>query len=152
MNTASLRYLTLIFFLTQITYGQTASGTIAGTVLDSTGAAIPNADVSAENALGGERRTVKTGPNGAFRIENIPPSTYNLTVTANGFSRKDVTGINVTASTVTSENVTMEVGATQQIVEVSAGTALIQTDSGELSQTVSTMEIEKLPNRQSQSH
>ena len=116
-----------------------------GYVLDATGGAVGKAEVNAQDALGGEKRTVKTGPNGAYRIENITPSTYTLSVTAPGFSRKDITGINVTASTVTLENVTLEVGATQQVVEVSAGTALIQTDSGELSQTVSTVQIEKLP-------
>jgi len=148
-TTAMARYLILLLtatlLLTPAGYGQSANGTISGTVLDATGGVVANAQVTAKNAVGGDTRTVTTGPNGAFRIENVPPSSYNISVTATGFSRKDVTGLNVAASTVTSQNVTLEVGATQQVVEVTAGTSQIQTDTGELSQTISTTQISKLP-------
>jgi hypothetical protein len=137
--------LSLSLYLTQLTYSQTANGTIAGTVLDASGGVIANADVSAKSASGGENRTVRSGANGAYRFENIPPGVYNLSATATGFGRKDITGLNVAASTVTSQNVTLEVGQAQQVVEVSAGTVQIQTDSGELSQAVSTVQIQKLP-------
>lgn len=142
---SALLFLTTTLLLTQLSNAQTASGTIAGAVLDATGGAIANAEVTAKNSVGGETRTMKTGPNGSYRFENVPPSIYTLSVTAPNFGRKDVTGLNVTSSTVTSQNITLEVGGTQQVVEVSAGTAQIQTDNGELSQAVSTMEVEKLP-------
>jgi len=149
MKMHQARYLKLLLatplFVAQLTYGQSANGTIAGSVFDATGAAVANAKVTAKNDVGGDTRNTTTGPNGSFRIDNIPPSAYTLSVTANGFGRKDVTGINVGASMVTSQNVTLEVGATQQVVEVTAGTAQIQTDTAELSQTVSTAQISKLP-------
>jgi len=134
------------FLITQITYAQTATGTIAGSVVDATGGAIANAEVTATNTAGGQPpRKVKTSSNGSYRFENVSPSIYDLSVTAPNFGTKNVTGLNVTASTVTSQNITLEVGGVQQVVEVSAGTAQIQIDSGELSQTLSTMEVEKLP-------
>jgi outer membrane receptor protein involved in Fe transport len=131
--------------LTQITNAQTASGTIAGTVVDASGGVVANAEVKAKNTASGETRSMKTGPNGSYRFDNVLPSTYDLSATAPNFGRKDVTGLNVSASMVTSQNITLEVGGVQQVVEVSAGTSQIQTDSGDLSQTVSTIQIQKLP-------
>jgi outer membrane receptor protein involved in Fe transport len=131
--------------LTRLSYGQSANGTLTGTVLDPQGGAIANAEVTATNETGGEKRTTKTGPNGAFRIENIQPSSYTLSATANGFSRKDVRGVRVSASAVQSQNITLDVGASTQVVEVTAGVAQIQTDTGELSQSISTMQVAKLP-------
>ncbi len=62
------------------------TGTITGMVVDPSGAAIPNADVSVHNVVSGYMQSVKTGPDGSFRLVNLPPNPYHLEVMAAGFN------------------------------------------------------------------
>ena len=62
------------------------AGTIEGTVVDPTGAAVPNAQVNLRNALTGYMQTTVSSAEGAFRLVNIPANPYRLEVTASGFS------------------------------------------------------------------
>src|SRR5512135_1305213 len=62
------------------------AGTIAGTVLDPSGAAVPKADVTVSNPVTGYKQSAATGPDGSFKLGNIPPNTYRLQVAAEGFS------------------------------------------------------------------
>ena len=80
-----------------------------------------------------------------YRIDAITPSVYTMTVTAPGFSSKEVNALNVPASIITSQNVTLEVGAAEQTVSVEAAVAQLQTDSGDLSGTINAGEIAKVP-------
>ncbi len=125
--------------------GQTSQGTIAGTVTDPAGAAISAATVTATNTLGSEVRTVKTGPNGEYRVESVIPSTYSVAISAQGFSTRQVKNVLVNASVVTSVNAQLAVGDVSQTITVEDSGALIQTDSAEISSTVTTREISQLP-------
>ena len=62
------------------------AGTIEGSILDQSGAAISKAEVSIHNAVSGYSQSVVTGPEGAFQLVNIPPGPYHLEVKASGFS------------------------------------------------------------------
>src|SRR3979490_1387066 len=95
------------FLAACLAYGQTSRGTLAGNILDGTGAGIAGAQITAKDTLGGETRTVTSGASGEYRIEAIRPSVYTVTVTAPGFTRKQVKGTNVLASIVTSQNITL---------------------------------------------
>src|ERR1700736_396324 len=64
---------------------QKITGDIAGTVSDSSGAAVPDATVTAENAGTAAVRTVTTSNTGAYRIADLPVGTYKLSVSATGF-------------------------------------------------------------------
>jgi hypothetical protein len=61
------------------------AGTISGVVTDPNGAVIPDATVTVENPVTGYRRTLNTDPDGTFRLSNVPPNNYQITVTAAGF-------------------------------------------------------------------
>lgn len=125
---------------------QTSQGTIAGTVTDPTGAAIVGATVSAKNALGSDTRTVMTGPNGEFRVEAITPSTYTVSVSKQGFKTNEISNIAVPASVVTSVNTQLTIGdVSQTVTVVASGGATVQTDSGEISSTITTQEVSQLP-------
>ena len=125
--------------------GQTSKGTLTGTVVDVSGSAIRNAKIDVADTEGSETRSVSTGPSGDYRVDAITPSVYRLTVSAPGFSRKEVGGIRVAGSIVTSQNVTLEVGASEQTVSVEASGTPIQTETGELSNTIGAVEVAKLP-------
>ncbi|MFL6416708.1 MAG: carboxypeptidase regulatory-like domain-containing protein [Bryobacteraceae bacterium] len=60
-------------------------GTILGTVTDPSGAVLPNAEVALTNSVTGYHQAAKTDPSGTFRLINVPPNQYKLTVAASGF-------------------------------------------------------------------
>src|SRR5579859_3771956 len=62
------------------------AGTIQGTVVDPTGAAVPGAKVTVHNPVTGYSQEVTTGDDGSFKISNIPLNGYHLAVTAKGFA------------------------------------------------------------------
>jgi Carboxypeptidase regulatory-like domain len=62
------------------------SGTVEGTVIDPSGAAVPDARITLHNPVSGYTQAVSSGANGAYRIGNIPPNSYHLTVSATGFT------------------------------------------------------------------
>ncbi len=134
-----------IFTLTAVhAIAQTSQGTIAGAVIDSTGAAIVGATVNAKNTLGSDNRTVMTGPNGEYRVEAITPSTYTVSVSKPGFKTNEIGDIVVPASVVTSVNTQLAVGNVMETINVDGG-ATLQTDSGEVSHTITSQEVSQLP-------
>ncbi len=62
------------------------AGTIEGTVIDPSGAPVPNAAVTLHNPMTGYDQTTKSGNDGTFRFGNIPPNPYHLGVTVTGFN------------------------------------------------------------------
>ena len=62
------------------------AGTIEGTVTDPSGGAVVKAKVTLHNAVSGYSQSAESGPDGTFRLTNIPPNPYHLEVTASGFS------------------------------------------------------------------
>ncbi|HKC64614.1 MAG TPA: TonB-dependent receptor [Pyrinomonadaceae bacterium] len=63
-----------------------SSGTVTGTVLDPNNAAVPNANIIIANPVTGYKRTVTSGADGTFRFDNVPPNSYQLSVSASGFN------------------------------------------------------------------
>ncbi len=62
------------------------AGTVEGTVMDPSGANVPGAKVILENVVSGYNQTVTTNSNGSYRLVNIPPNAYHLSVAASGFA------------------------------------------------------------------
>ena len=78
--------LLLVFATPRPGHAQSNSGTVQGTVVDPSKAAVPGAKVRLENPVSGHVDEVETGTDGSFRIANIPFNPYHLTVTAQGFN------------------------------------------------------------------
>lgn len=135
----------IVLVCSVLVQAQTSKGTIAGSVFDSSGAVVANAEVTARDTQGAEVRKVRTSDNGDYRFDAVTPSTYSVIVDAPGFQKKEISGLAVQSSVVTSLNVTIEVGAIGQTVSVEASGAQVQTESGDLSSTISVAEIAKLP-------
>ena len=130
---------------TSAIHAQTSYGTIAGSVTDSTGAAVPSAQVTVLSVNTGETHTVTTNASGGYIVESVGTGLWNITVTASGFSKTVVEKVQVEPSVVTSAKIALKVGAAQDTVEVSSSKELLQTESAEVSETISTKEISDLP-------
>jgi hypothetical protein len=124
---------------------QTSKGILSGIVRDTTGAAIPAATVTVKNEDTGETRTVKSEANGAYRIDAISPGNYTLHTEITGFQKFDVKDVAVHPSVVTSFDPTLQVGSLEESVEVTADSALLNTENGSLSGTIGAVELQKIP-------
>jgi outer membrane receptor protein involved in Fe transport len=126
---------------------QTSTGTIVGTVVDKSGAAVPNATVKASSAeFGKDLRTTTTDSAGGYRLESLLPGIYTVTVEASGFNKVDMSKVQVKGSLLVTANVTLDVSGLSStvLVEASAGQEL-QTESGSLGAEISTQEITNIP-------
>jgi hypothetical protein len=124
---------------------QTFRGSISGTVMDSSGAAIAGASVKAQNsATGLARETVSTGT-GDFALADLPLGIYTLSVTARGFQTASIRDVEVAVSKVT--NVPVSLGVAQQaaVVEVTATAVTLETSSTSLVNVVSPQAVQDMP-------
>jgi len=124
---------------------QATKGTIAGVVTDASGAVVMGATITVVPTGGGETRTTTTGPNGDYRVESLIPGSYTVTVTAAGFATTHVENVFARTSVITSNNVQLAVAAAEHTVTVEASAAQIQTESGELSKTIPSVDVKDLP-------
>ena len=123
------------------------TGGVAGTVADVQGGVLPGATVTLTSAsknttLG----TTVTNERGGFAFPNIPPDTYTVTVEMPSFRTLKKSGFEISSGPVTSIGVlTIQLGGTSEVVNVSGETPLIQSISGEKSFTVNSQQMASLP-------
>lgn len=126
-------------------FSQTSQGTLSGVARDSTGAVVPHATITVTNQGTGEKRTIQTGTDGAYRIEAISPGRYTIVASDTGFNTAQVKDVNVNPTSVTSYDVTLQVGTATAEVTVEANQGEVNTDNGQLSGTVTAEELDKVP-------
>jgi hypothetical protein len=126
---------------------QLTTGTISGTVKDPQGGVIPGASVVlTSDTRGTQLPTAFTNANGDFVVANVPPDTYSIQVTMEGFKTLRRGGVSVSAGDrVGIGTLTIEVGGLSESISVLAESPLVQTQSGERSFTVTTTAVENLP-------
>ncbi len=122
----SLRLL-LVVIVCRIAVAQsTTSGSVIGTVVDPSGAVMPNVTVELRNPVTGYSQTAVTDGAGVYRFNNVPQSTYEVEVSAQGFAAKKET-VNVVTSVPVVANFSLEMSGERTAVEVTASAALIDT-------------------------
>jgi hypothetical protein len=126
-------------------WSQAETGSISGTVTDQTGALVPQATVTATSVATGASRTVQSGSEGQYVIQELLPGVYNVSVTAPGFAAFKVSA-EVTVGGKVTVDAKLSLSATTATVEViGAGGTSVNTESQELSQTVDTTQMAVLP-------
>src|SRR5215471_7728757 len=120
-------------------------GIITGTVKDASGAAMPNAVVTAVNLLTNTNYKTSTTASGDFTVPGLPVGSYSVRVENTGFKTHVENNVAVAAGATVRLDVTMEVGATQQTIEVQAHAAVLTTDTARVSTEVSAKMVDDLP-------
>lgn len=126
-------------------HAQQYSGTIVGTVTDSTGAVIPGATITVINTGTAARLTQTSGGQGEFTFAQLPVGAYELHVKQGNFKEFVVTGVTVHTSTNTEVHAVMQVGAQTQTVTVAADAVQVQTTSAAVGEVVSGTQVRELP-------
>src|SRR5258708_3276 len=109
------------------------------------GAELRYASVTVENIATGVKATATTDQSGGYRVSNLLPGTYNLNVTAKGFTAASVKNLNVDMNRAVTANVTLQVGSTTETVEVNAAAVQIDTTTAQVQNTFETKTVADLP-------
>ena len=132
--------------LCQSLFGQTFTSSITGNVTDPTGAAVVGAKVELQNMATHDVRDDVTHENGSYQFSNLNPGTYQITVTAPGFKTYVQQNLTLEAQIASTVNISLELGGTEQKVEVTAAATLVDTETANNVTTMETRLIENLPN------
>lgn len=127
-------------------YAQTTSGDIVGTVTDTTGALVPNAEVTATNTQTNVKYAGAANGSGEYRIANLPSGTYDVAATAAGFTTKTAKGFDVQLSKQGTLNIQLAPAGASATIDVSAAASVaLDTTTVQLQQTFSNEELSALP-------
>jgi len=125
---------------------QEAGGTIVGTVIDPSGAALPNANVSIKNVATDVERSSATTADGVYAAPNLIPGTYDITVTLAGFATAVVHGVGLLAGEQREVNISMKIGQVSDRVNVvSSAISDVQLASSEVRGVVDSHTVNELP-------
>ena len=137
--------LPLILLLAPAASAQVARSSLTGQVVDTTGATIPKATVTAQNVATSLAQSTTTDVEGIYLIPALPPGQYTLKVEAPGFRGYVQSGIVLTVSLTTTQNVVLQVGKQTETITVTESAEAINTTSAELGATVNQTTVTQLP-------
>ncbi len=148
LKTLSFFVLGLFVFLSLcgiVASAQVETGQIAGTVLDQSGAVVPNASIAVKNLSTNFVRTITTSSTGAYLVTGLEPAIYQVTVTTSSF-KPFVAKVEVTVGSHETLDAKLSVSAAVTEVQViGEGGAQVNTQTQEMSQIVDTHQIAQLP-------
>ncbi len=125
---------------------QSNAADLQGTVRDATEAVVPNATVTARNAATNLTRTATTNEEGSYRIINLPPGDYEITVEAPSFKKWVSPAVNVTVGQAAELNVTLSPGDISEVVTVSDATSeIVEQQKTAIATTIQQQQINSLP-------
>jgi hypothetical protein len=139
------KVLHLLFCCAVAAVAQSDRGTITGTISDPAGAVIASASIEARNTDTGAVYQAASSATGNYTIAQLPVGNYELTVTVPGFKKLARPGLIVQAAQTIRVDATLEVGNATESVTINAEAPLLKTESGELSNTISTQTMDALP-------
>src|SRR5216684_5770950 len=124
---------------------QTTYGSIAGTVADSSGAAISDAQVTLANVDTGEKRVQQSGTDGLYSFVNLLPGRYRIDVEKTGFKRIARPELIVEVGQVVRIDLALQVGEVTQTIEVTGETPQLQSETSSMGQVVEERKANELP-------
>ena len=143
LNKFFLLGLAVATLLTTALWAQAIFATLTGVVTDSSGAVVPNANITLRNADSGDVRQTVTNNQGYYTFASVAAATYDVTVEASGFQNFKVSGVALGGGEKRNVNATLQVGNTNQTIEVTGGADIIApVDSGEKSAVLTTRQLE----------
>lgn len=141
-----LRLALFVFFCASAScLAQVTTSRLEGTVLDPQGALVPGAQIQVVNVQTGVVFNQTSNERGYWVVPSLPTATYRVTVTLQGFKKATVDRVKVDAGVPANVNVTLELGALSETVEVQGGTEVLQTATATVTSTLVGQQLHELP-------
>ena len=122
-----------------------STGSMTGTVSDSSGAAIPDATVAVTNTGTAQTRTVQTNASGVFSFPDLPIGSYTMQISKAGFATQKRSATELLTGQTIGIDVTLKIGSQVESIEVTTETQQVQTSTSEVASTVDQQEMVDLP-------
>jgi len=139
----------LVFLLASFVSGhltaQSERGTISGTVRDVSGAVVPQARVTITNTATNQPSEVRTNDSGDFTVVDLRVGNYTVRADKEGFRPAEITGLTVDASASVRADFNLQVGQSQQVVEVQAAVVQLNSEDSKTTVTISQKLVDTLP-------
>jgi len=135
----------VLILAVSISYAQTETSTIYGSVTDPTGAVVPNATVHLIDTERGLKNEVATGTSGFFSFPTVHPGHYQMEVEKSGFKLLRLTGITVNVQDNLEQNFKLDVGPASEAITVTANAAKVNTTDGTVSTVVDRTFADNIP-------
>jgi hypothetical protein len=126
---------------------QAVTGSIVGTLTDSTGAAVPGATIVVTDIGKGTSQTTQSNASGNYSVYRLIPDAYSVKAAAKGFTDAAAQSVGVSAGSATQLNLIFQVAGSTQSVTVNAGAPALQTDSADVASVISEKQLQDLPNQ-----
>jgi hypothetical protein len=127
-------------------HAQNSTGAISITVLDPSGAAVPNAQVVVTGTdTGAQLRSLTTNDHGIAEVPLVPPGRYNISITASGFKTFNQQAVDVLVGATVTIRPALETGATTDSVTVTEQAPLIEDKSQTIQQVIESKELTGIP-------
>ena len=127
-------------------YGQSATdGAIGGTVVDASGSVVPNATVVVRSNTTNAEQTAASDSSGFFRVIHLQPSTFTVTITAQGFQKYQSNNVIVQVGLLTDIAPKLTIGSASVTVEVSSEAPAINTSTPDFANVISQRVLQDLP-------
>ncbi len=126
-------------------FGQMDQGSVTGIVQDTTGAVVPNAQVTLKSTDTGLELQTKTDQNGVYTFSPVKIGNYQVSVTAPGFQTTTQANLHLDVQQRLAVNVQLQPGEATETVEVTAAPPLMQTEEGSTGQVMDTKTINDTP-------
>jgi hypothetical protein len=145
VKTAQSLFVLFLLALTHSVVAQTFRGSIAGTVQEATGAAVPNAKISLTATETGLKREAVSTNGGTYSLEDLPLGDYSIVVQATGFSSSRIDKIEVRPGQVYSLDIKLSVAAANEQIEVNAAAVSLDTVSSTNNSVVNDVAVANIP-------
>lgn len=124
---------------------QSTGGRIRGTVVDPSGGAVPAANVSLRNEATGSERATQTGATGEYVFLEVPVGTYTVELQLTGFKKYVRKGVTLELNQILTLDISLQLGGSTEIVEVTGAPPLVDTTSTQLGTVVNERSVSQLP-------
>ncbi len=139
-------FLAIAAFLVLLPAAWTQStSAIQGTVLDSSGAVVPNAKVTIRNQATSAERTTETNSSGTYEVPSLPPGTYDVGVEVKGFQHVVAKGLVLLVDRNSVQNFTLKVADTSQVLTVESTAPVIEITTTTVGQAIDQHTVQEIP-------
>src|SRR5439155_8794301 len=121
------------------------TATLTGEVRDETGAGVPLAPVVATNVATNIAYRTETNARGSYTLPGLRPGTYQMAVEKQGFQKAVKTGLVVQVNQVARVDFALKLGSIESVVEVTASTPLLETETSSRGSVIDQTKIVELP-------
>ena len=135
----------VLTFATSALLAQSTTATLQGTVVDQTGAVVPNANLKVINPATNLTRTTKTDSTGNYLVPALPIGSYNVEVQASGLGKQVVTGLVLEVGRTVARNFTLTPATVEETVSITGEAPVVESTTMTVGQVVNGEAVQKIP-------